>query len=373
MKTQHISLLGLFAAVIISGMAGAEPLITAHRGGTFEYDDNALGGFKRCLKAGIRGFETDVQLTKDDGLVIMHDNNISRTTTGEGSVHDHTFAEMTALKLKKSGENVPSAKQVAELFRGRKDLRVEWEMKENTTVLGPERGPLYVDKLYALISSTMEKDTFVFTSFYQDTLKLMKDRHPEAHTGYITGVPMTTNLVNLAVWIKSEHAAPLLESADSGIADYIRSKGLGITVWMMQNYHDYAKAMAIGADVGTSDYPVTLMEKVKAKRRLVVLDLDGVVKEAGKQAPKENMAALKKLKSRYKLVPSEKLGAKKASKYEAIMDYAQGKGFSKEEIVFIGNDLKKDGANGSIRSGGIDYIEVTDYRDFPKMIKILLR
>lgn len=89
------------------------PLVNAHRGGTFEYDDNALGGFRRCLAAGVRGFETDVQLTKDDRLVIMHDKDIARTTTGKGSAHDLTLDELMALKLKKSGENVPSARQVA--------------------------------------------------------------------------------------------------------------------------------------------------------------------------------------------------------------------------------------------------------------------
>ena len=41
------------------------PLVQAHRGGRFEYDDNALGGFRRSLEKGIRGFETDIRFTKD--------------------------------------------------------------------------------------------------------------------------------------------------------------------------------------------------------------------------------------------------------------------------------------------------------------------
>ena len=85
-----------------------KPMIVSHRGSRGEYDDNAAGGFAMCLKAGVRGFETDIRMTKDDGLIIMHDANVSRTTTGTGDVHAMTFAEVTALKLKKSGENVPS-------------------------------------------------------------------------------------------------------------------------------------------------------------------------------------------------------------------------------------------------------------------------
>lgn len=236
------------------------PLVNAHRGGTFEYDDNALGGFRRCLAAGVRGFETDVQLTKDDRLVIMHDKDIARTTTGKGSAHDLTLDELMALKLKKSGENVPSARQVAEVFRGRKDIRVEWEMKENTTVLGPERGARYLDLLYATVTEAQEDGTFVFTSFYQDTLKLMKERHPDTPTGYITGVPMTKRHVDLAAWLGCSYVAPLLRDATAELVDYAHAKGMGVTVWMVQDARDYGKAKAIGADTGTSDYPLRLLK-----------------------------------------------------------------------------------------------------------------
>ena len=34
------------------------PLVNAHRGSRHEYDDNAAGGFRRSLAAGVRGFET---------------------------------------------------------------------------------------------------------------------------------------------------------------------------------------------------------------------------------------------------------------------------------------------------------------------------
>ena len=101
-----------------AGCARAEagrPLISAHRGSRHEYDDNAGGGFRRSLAAGVRGFETDVRLTKDDELVIMHDKDVSRTTVGRGDTHDLTLAELTSLTLRRSGERVPAAKEVAEL------------------------------------------------------------------------------------------------------------------------------------------------------------------------------------------------------------------------------------------------------------------
>ena len=45
----------------------------AHRGSRFEYDENTLPAFKASYDAGLRGFETDIRMTRDGALVITHD------------------------------------------------------------------------------------------------------------------------------------------------------------------------------------------------------------------------------------------------------------------------------------------------------------
>ena len=96
MKTATVRLVFgvLMAAALATGCAssrypanaklktGSGPLVQAHRGGRFEYDDNALGGFEMCLSRGIKGFELDVRYTKDCVLVVMHDESLERTTNG---------------------------------------------------------------------------------------------------------------------------------------------------------------------------------------------------------------------------------------------------------------------------------------------------
>ena len=56
----------LLAALVSTVCIAAEsPRVLSHRGGRHEYDDNAAGGFKKCLDAGLTGFETDFRMTKD--------------------------------------------------------------------------------------------------------------------------------------------------------------------------------------------------------------------------------------------------------------------------------------------------------------------
>lgn len=66
------------------------------------------------------------------------------------------------------------------------------------------------------------------------------------------------------------------------------------------------------------------------------------------------------------------LTEKKYNKYDAIMRYAAENGYTRDEIIFIGDDLDDGGNDSHVRLGGMDYIRIYDYRKFPEMIEPLL-
>lgn len=72
------------------------PLIIAHRGASGEAPENTLAAFQLAIEQGCDGIELDIHVTKDGQLIVIHDENIKRTTNGEGFVGD-----MTAEQLKK--------------------------------------------------------------------------------------------------------------------------------------------------------------------------------------------------------------------------------------------------------------------------------
>lgn len=78
----------------------ALPLIGAHRGGATEGGlENALATFAHSLTQGPVLLETDVRMTKDSVLVLMHDETLDRTTTGRGLVRAKTLPEVRELRL----------------------------------------------------------------------------------------------------------------------------------------------------------------------------------------------------------------------------------------------------------------------------------
>lgn len=77
------------------------PLISAHRGGSAEgFPENAIETFERATTYGPAIIETDIAMTKDSVLVLMHDDQLDRTTTGSGWVKDYTFSELQQFQLK---------------------------------------------------------------------------------------------------------------------------------------------------------------------------------------------------------------------------------------------------------------------------------
>lgn len=58
-------------------------LVVAHRGDWRNAPENSLQAFQNCIAMGVDMIEIDLKMTKDNQLVIMHDNTIDRTTDGK--------------------------------------------------------------------------------------------------------------------------------------------------------------------------------------------------------------------------------------------------------------------------------------------------
>ncbi len=53
------------------------------------------------------------------------------------------------------------------------------------------------------------------------------------------------------------------------------------------------------------------------------------------------------------------------------MAYARKNGYDKEEILFVGDDFDDGGGDSQIRTGGIDYVRVRNYKQLGEEIKPL--
>ena len=133
-------------------------LVVAHRGGpTRDYPENAIETLERTRKAGAQAMEIDIAETKDGQLVLMHDDDLDRTTNGTGLVADHTLAEIQALKLKTGSKQTdfhPPTLQAA----------LEWAVTNNALLeLDKKRSAAYAPIIAAVRAAKAENNILLIT------------------------------------------------------------------------------------------------------------------------------------------------------------------------------------------------------------------
>lgn len=103
--------------------------VAAHRGWRSKYPENTLEAFKAALTLDVDQLETDVRVTKDGELVLMHDPTVDRTTNGSGLVCELTLKELKALDAG-NGAKIPTLIEFMELVKDHPTITLDIELKE---------------------------------------------------------------------------------------------------------------------------------------------------------------------------------------------------------------------------------------------------
>lgn len=99
-------------------------MVAAHRAGHNGHPENSLSAWQHAIETGVDVIETDVKVTKDSVVVLMHDGKINRTTNGTGNPEDYTLAELKKFRLKMpdgtvTDETIPTFEDALKLAKGK--------------------------------------------------------------------------------------------------------------------------------------------------------------------------------------------------------------------------------------------------------------
>lgn len=112
-------------------MTKNKPVIIAHRGASFDAPENTLAAIKLAWEQDADAVEVDVQLSRDNKIVVIHDFNTKRVGNKNSLVKTQTLSELRKLDVgswkdsKWSGEKIPRLNEVLSTVPGDKKLIVE--------------------------------------------------------------------------------------------------------------------------------------------------------------------------------------------------------------------------------------------------------
>lgn len=140
--------------------------VAAHRGDCYNYYENTMTAFKKAIQAGADMIETDVHLTKDGILVLIHDNTVDRTTDGKGEVANMTMEELLKLNAGDvtTPEKIPCFEDVVKLVVSH-NIMLNIEIKEYYDEENEQRCINCIEKVIKIVEKYKLNEKVVLNSF----------------------------------------------------------------------------------------------------------------------------------------------------------------------------------------------------------------
>jgi len=225
-------------------------MIAGHRGDPAYYPENTMVSFRSAVDKGADMIETDVHMTRDGVLVLMHDHTVDRTTDGTGLVSELTAAEIAALRV--SGEPVPTLREFLE-YVASTDVLINIEMKDYFDGSNAAFVDEALGKIYAMVEEFGLLDRCVFNSFDAYGLIFLAERHDCRLHGFYPYSIMR----NVTRDITGDlYCACIFDNDNQPLYDYLADHG--VERWLgagVVEKEQFANGVARGANLFTTNDP----------------------------------------------------------------------------------------------------------------------
>lgn len=250
--------------------AAAQMEIVAHRGASFDAPENTLAAFKLGWAQQADAVELDIMLSKDGRIVVIHDKDTQRLAGVDRPVVGQTLAELRSLDVgrwkdaKFTGEKPPLLSEVLATIPDGRRLFIEVKC-------GAELVPELVRELKA---AGKKPEQTAIIGFSADAMAAVKQALPHLEVYWIVNIkpdpksdkqPLSVDeLIATAKRIKADGLdLSACDTIDKAFGDKVRSAGLKLAVWTV-NDPAVARAMqAAGVQSLTTDRPGWMREQLR--------------------------------------------------------------------------------------------------------------
>lgn len=216
-------------------------IFCAHRGVSEHMPENTLPAFAAALALGAEEIEFDVRLTKDNKLIVSHDDNLERISNGKGKLCESTLSELLKLNIGiKHGWDVPfcTAEEVFELLANKIVFNIH--VKEHG-----EDGFL-IRELLRLIEKYDAHKNCYFAALPPELEWMMKIA-PEISRTAIQH-PEYTDALSMARDYKCDRVQFWEGMFEKPLIDTLHSEGVICNLFHAESFEEYDKYFDMGID-----------------------------------------------------------------------------------------------------------------------------
>lgn len=236
-----------------------ETKIYGHRGSAGTHPENTLLGFQYAIKQGVDGIELDVHMTKDGEIVVIHDEQLNRTTDGTGWIKDLSLDEIKNYSAGAKfthlpnyhedwiSERVPTLQEVLELLLPY-DIELNIELKTSFEIYeGIE------EKILSIVKQYGNGRKVVYSAFHLPSLIRLKKLD---HTSEIAWL-LHRNISNPLDFKETFSLEAFHVNKQIIFADAYEYKHLfkDIRVWTVNDMDETKRLLDLQVDTIMTDFP----------------------------------------------------------------------------------------------------------------------
>jgi len=241
-------------------MVKAQTKIIAHRGFSGITPENTLISFQKAIECGADYFELDIHKTKDDSIVVIHDESIDRTSSNDmkGEIAEMTYSELNAVRVgfskefgdKYKNEKIPTLREALELAKGK--IKVCIEIK----VYDVEKEVLNI------VNDLGVNDEVIIFSFYYPVLTKIRELDKNIPTLFLV------NNADIMILDSARAIGSNAIGSGNGTAvtreflDIAHNNGMEVWIWTVNDEDEMQKFIDIGIDGLITNFPDKALNKL---------------------------------------------------------------------------------------------------------------
>ncbi|WP_255455156.1 glycerophosphodiester phosphodiesterase [Nakamurella alba] len=249
---------------------GGLPLVIAHRGASAAAPENTLAAFELARTSGAHWLETDVQPTADDVPVLLHDDDVDRTTDGSGAVRELPAHDVAVLDAGSwfsgdfAGERVPELQQLLAAPAMTDDgRRLLLELKGAHTAR-------QVGAVIEVLRASGLDDRVLLQSFEVDVLRIVRELLPGRDIGLLVedlhDDPVAVCRELGAVTYNPDHHRLLDRLVSSpDLVETLHAAGIAVMVYTADDPAHWTALVAAGVDGIITNRPAELVQFLQQK------------------------------------------------------------------------------------------------------------
>lgn len=229
-------------------------ILVGHRGLSGRYPENTRSSLEAAVQAGIPMIEVDLQITRDERIVICHDENVFRVTGYDGLIGEMTLESLRNedfAHFHKSSERevILTLEELFDLLP--EHMSVNLEIKNST-----RKKTSIVAKVWECIERLGNEDRVIISAYDHDILQ----EFWKLNKNIRLGVLIYANLIRPVDYISTLGFKPYsvhlaIEFSDEKrISDFL-SRGIKVFLYTVNSREDYQFAMSSGVTGIISDNP----------------------------------------------------------------------------------------------------------------------